>query len=112
MNDKQPDNEAQIPKLDLPSKLTPAEIEQRLKPLTRWRLEAGALTRTFHFPNFVEALALTNRIGAIAEAQAHHPDIFLTWGRVELRIWTHDIGGLSEGDFTLAAEIDGLEVDT
>ena len=112
MNDKHPDNEAQIPKLDLPSKLTPAEIEHRLKPLTRWRLEAGALTRTFDFPNFVEALALTNRIGAIAEAQAHHPDIFLTWGRVELRIWTHDIGGLSEGDFSLAAEIDGLEVDT
>jgi len=48
------------------------------------------------------------QLGAIAEVQGHHPDIYLAWGKVEIKIWTHKINGLSESDFVLAAKIDKL----
>lgn len=67
---------------------------------------APFLEKTFEFPDFAEALAFTNQVGAIAEAAGHHPDIHLSWGRVRIEIWTHAIGGLSESDFILAAKID------
>jgi len=51
-------------------------------------------------------LDFTNKVGAIAEEQAHHPDIFLAWGKVQVKIWTHKIDGLTESDFILAAKID------
>ena len=52
------------------------------------------------------ALAFTNRVGAVAEEQGHHPDIYLSWGKVGLKIWTHKIDGLTESDFILAAKAD------
>lgn len=64
------------------------------------------LTKTFSFKNFAEALAFTNEVGRVAEAQKHHPDIYLSWGRVRLEIWTHKIDGLTESDFILAAKCD------
>lgn len=64
------------------------------------------LTKTFTFKNFREALAFTNEVGRIAEQQKHHPDIYLSWGRVRLDIWTHKIDGLTESDFVLAAKCD------
>lgn len=64
------------------------------------------ITRTFRFPDFKTALDFVNRIGTIAEEQGHHPDILLTWGKVEITIWTHKIDGLTESDFILAAKID------
>jgi 4a-hydroxytetrahydrobiopterin dehydratase len=69
---------------------------------------AGAhhLEKTYAFPDFVSALAFTNRVGALAEEQGHHPDIYLTWGRVRLTVWTHKIDGLTESDFVLAAKAD------
>lgn len=74
-----------------------------------WTVENDhELVRKFSFPDFAKALAFTNDIGAIAEQQNHHPDIFLAWGRVEVTIWTHAIDGLSESDFVLAAKIDRL----
>ena len=66
------------------------------------------LTKTCKFRNFREALDFTNRVGALAEEQGHHPDIFLAWGKVEVKIWTHKIDGLTESDFILAAKIDRL----
>ncbi|HEX9730225.1 MAG TPA: 4a-hydroxytetrahydrobiopterin dehydratase [Gemmatimonadales bacterium] len=66
------------------------------------------LQRRFAFSNFADALAFTNRVGAVAEAEGHHPDIFLTWGKVRIEIWTHAIDGLTESDFILAAKIDRL----
>lgn len=62
------------------------------------------LQKKFKLKNFAEALAFTNRIGAIAEAQNHHPDIYLAWGKVEITIWTHKIDGLTESDFVFAAK--------
>lgn len=74
-----------------------------------WEIvEEHHLTKTFTFPNFVEALAFVNRIGAVAEEQGHHPDLYLTWGKVRVDLWTHKIDGLSESDFILAAKIDRL----
>ncbi|MGZ3515931.1 MAG: 4a-hydroxytetrahydrobiopterin dehydratase [Vulcanimicrobiaceae bacterium] len=64
------------------------------------------LQKTYRFKNFVDALAFVNRVGEIAEAQAHHPNIFLAWGRVTLEVWTHKIDGLTESDFILAAKCD------
>lgn len=71
-----------------------------------WKLTASRqLERRFKFPDFQAALAFTNRVGQIAEEQGHHPDIFLTWGEVRLRISTHSAKGLTENDFILAAKI-------
>ena len=64
------------------------------------------LEKEFGFPDFAEALAFTNRAGAVAEAEGHHPDILLAWGRVVVTIWTHKIDGLTRSDFVLAAKID------
>ena len=64
------------------------------------------LEKEYPFRDFKEALAFTDRVGAIAEEQGHHPDILLQWGKVKLTIWTHSIDGLSENDFILAAKAD------
>lgn len=89
----------------------PAAEQQRLQREleTGWRVVEGHhLEREFGFPDFQQALALTNRIGALAEEQGHHPDIHLAWGKVRVTIWTHKIDGLTESDFVLAAKIDRL----
>jgi 4a-hydroxytetrahydrobiopterin dehydratase len=66
------------------------------------------LSKSHTFPDFVSALDFVNRVGAIAEQEGHHPDLYLSWGKVEVRIWTHKINGLTESDFILAAKIDRL----
>ncbi|MCL7970700.1 MAG: 4a-hydroxytetrahydrobiopterin dehydratase [marine benthic group bacterium] len=74
-----------------------------------WQVVADHhLHKVFSFPDFVSALDFTNRVGALAEAEGHHPDIRLSWGRVEIEIFTHKIDGLTESDFVLAAHIDQL----
>jgi 4a-hydroxytetrahydrobiopterin dehydratase len=64
------------------------------------------IQKSFSFPNFVTALEFVNRVGAVAEEQGHHPDIYLAWGKVEIKLWTHKIDGLTESDFIMAARID------
>ena len=66
------------------------------------------LEKEYKFKDFREALGFTNRVGELAEAQGHHPDIFLAWGKVKLTVWTHKIDGLTESDFVLAAKADQL----
>jgi len=66
------------------------------------------LEKGYSFKNFREALDFTNRIGALAEAQGHHPDIYLAWGKVKVTIWTHKVDGLTESDFVFAAKVDTL----
>lgn len=68
------------------------------------------LHRKWETPDFKTALDFTNRIGEIAEREGHHPNIMLTWGMVEVDIWTHKIDGLTESDFILAAKIDRLKI--
>jgi 4a-hydroxytetrahydrobiopterin dehydratase len=66
------------------------------------------LEREFKFKDFREALNFTNKVGELAEEQGHHPDIYLSWGKVKVTIWTHKIDGLTESDFVMAAKIDRL----
>lgn len=67
------------------------------------------LEREFLFKNFAEALVFTNKLGEIAENEGHHPDIFLSYGKVKVQLWTHKINGLTESDFILAAKYDKIE---
>lgn len=74
-----------------------------------WRVvNEHHLEREFSFKNFKEALDFTNKVGALAEEEGHHPDLHLSWGKVRIVLWTHTINGLSENDFILAAKIDQL----
>ncbi len=74
-----------------------------------WRVvNQHHLEKEYQFNNFREALDFTNRVGELAEAQGHHPDIYLTWGKVKLTVWTHKVNGLTESDFILAAKADQL----
>lgn len=66
------------------------------------------LEKEFKFKNFQSALDFTNKVGELAEAVDHHPEIYLAWGRARITIWTHSIGGLSEADFVFAAKTDRL----
>jgi 4a-hydroxytetrahydrobiopterin dehydratase len=66
------------------------------------------LERTFTFPNFVDALSFTNKVGELAEAEGHHPAILTEWGKVTVTWWTHKIKGLHRNDFIMAARTDQL----
>ena len=66
------------------------------------------LERVFTFPNFVQALDFTNKVGTLAEAEGHHPALITEWGKVTITWWTHKIGGLHQNDFIMAAKTDQL----
>jgi 4a-hydroxytetrahydrobiopterin dehydratase len=89
---------------------TAAEAEKYYQALQKsWRLvESHHLEREFRFQNFAQALSFANQIGALAEAEGHHPDLSVSWGKVVVTLWTHKINGLSENDFILAAKIDAI----
>jgi 4a-hydroxytetrahydrobiopterin dehydratase len=86
------------------------DLERFAGQVPDWQVVQGHhLVRSFGFPDFLTALAFVNRAGAIAEQEGHHPDLYLSWGKVEVHIWTHKIDGLTESDFILAAKIDRIE---
>ncbi|HJQ84760.1 MAG TPA: 4a-hydroxytetrahydrobiopterin dehydratase [Candidatus Binatia bacterium] len=86
------------------------EAERLLAETPAWSLDDGAtrIERSFRFPDFAAALAFVNRVGALAEAEDHHPDISFGWGYCRIVLQTHKIKGLHENDFILAAKIDRL----
>jgi 4a-hydroxytetrahydrobiopterin dehydratase len=87
--------------------LSADELDRQAAQVPDWKVvDRQRLARTFRFPDFLKALEFVNRVGAVAEEQGHHPDLHLTWGRVDVETWTHDAGGLTEQDFLLAAKID------
>ena len=87
------------------------DVASRLmEQLDGWTFEQGHLAKSYHFPDFKGALEFVNKIGSIAEEQAHHPDVYMTWGKVSLEVWTHKIDGLTESDFILAAKFDEVPV--
>jgi 4a-hydroxytetrahydrobiopterin dehydratase len=93
-------------------RVSEAEIAE-LKPQTpEWALVERdgiqRLERVFRFTNFAEALKFTNRVGALAEEEGHHPAILTEWGRVTVTLWTHKIRGLHRNDFIMAAKLDSL----
>jgi 4a-hydroxytetrahydrobiopterin dehydratase len=83
------------------------ELQNLARQVPGWQvINSHHITRSFKFPDFQQALNFVNKVGAIAEEQGHHPDIFLAWGKAEVTTWTHKIDGLTESDFILAAKID------
>ena len=81
------------------------DLQDKLK--NDWKIiNEHHLEKEYSFKNFKEALDFTVKVGELAENQDHHPDIFLTWGKVKVTIWTHKIDGLTESDFIFAAKTD------
>lgn len=94
------------------TKLTDNEIASQLSQLPGWAVcvedSINKLRKEFRFKNFVEALAFTNKVGALAEEHNHHPDILTEWGKVTVTWWSHKIKGLHQLDFVLALKTSGL----
>ena len=91
-----------------PEKLSPAEIEQRLQSLPDWAVDQHKLYRQFVFKDFVEAFGFISRVALLAEAMNHHPEWSNVYNRVDIHLTSHDAGGISERDFTLAGRINRL----
>lgn len=85
--------------------LSSAEITQGLTAVPDWRLDKGALTRSFSFTDFREAMSFVNSVAALAERAGHHPDIDIRYNKVNLSLSSHDAGGITDRDFSLAKEI-------
>lgn len=82
-------------------------IKELQAQLDGWEVQdEHHLTKTYKFDDFAGALAFVNRVGEVAEAEGHHPDVYLAWGKVRLDVWTHKIDGLTESDFVFAAKAD------
>jgi 4a-hydroxytetrahydrobiopterin dehydratase len=88
--------------------LTPAQVETALRTVPHWSQQGQSIARTFQFKDFAAAIAFVNRVATLAEEAGHHPDIDVRWNTVALTLTTHDAGGLTERDFSLAASIDAL----
>ena len=97
-------------------RVTEAEIAELRREVPDWQLlerdSIARLERVFHFPNFADALAFTNRVGALTEEDAHHPALLTEWGRVTVTWWTHKIRGLHRNDFIMAAKTDALAAES
>ena len=91
-----------------------AEIAELQREVPDWQLVEREgivrLERAFGFPTFAAALDFTNRVGALAEAEGHHPAVLTEWGHVTVTWWTHKIRGLHRNDFIMAAKTDALFV--
>jgi 4a-hydroxytetrahydrobiopterin dehydratase len=91
-------------------RVTEEEITELKLQIPEWQIierdGVPQLERVFRLRNFAEALAFTNKIGALAESEGHHPAILTEWGRVTVTWWTHKIHGLHRNDFIMAAKTD------
>ena len=108
MNDQQLTHQKCVPCEGNVQPFTPDQVKIYAPQVPEWRvLEDKKLEREFKFKNFVAALTFINKVGAIAEQEGHHPDIYLHgWNKVTFTLWTHAIKGLFLNDFILAAKID------
>jgi len=96
--------------------VTEAEIAELKHEVAGWQLlerdGIARLERVFQVPSFADALAFTSRVGALAEAEGHHPALLTEWGRVTVTWWTHKIRGLHRNDFIMAAKTDALAAES
>ena len=90
------------------SLLSESEITERLKALSGWERNGDEIIKVYKNKNFVESIGFVTKIAVLAEKADHHPDILIQYKNVTLTLSTHSKGGLTEKDFNLAAEIDGL----
>ena len=93
-------------------KLNTKEIQKKMVTLSDWTINTKEteLSKTFLFQNFLSGLAFVAKVTVHAEIQNHHPDIELSYGKVKVKLSTHDVKGLSQSDFNLAKRIDGIKV--
>ena len=92
-----------------------SEIHKYLKKVDGWDVKKNKeeyyfLEKDFKFKNFLESQKFVNKVGNIAEAENHHPDIIFGWGYTKIQIFTHKIKGLVESDFILCAKIDKIKI--
>ncbi len=85
-----------------------ARAEELLRTVDGWSHRDGRLHKHFRFRDFLSAMRFVNAMAALAEEEGHHPDFSVHYSAVDVALWTHAIGGLSENDFILAAKIDAL----
>jgi 4a-hydroxytetrahydrobiopterin dehydratase len=90
------------------AKLGPERVRELLGQVKEWQAQGDKLTKTLTFKNFVAAMSFLNRVAEVAEAEGHHPDFCVHYNKVDFSLSTHDVGGLSDNDFILAAKIDTL----
>jgi 4a-hydroxytetrahydrobiopterin dehydratase len=83
-------------------------IDEGLQGLSGWTVEDGKLRKSYTFVNFVDAVQFVDRLTIVAEAQNHHPDLVVGWGKVVVHLWSHDVGGITSRDLRLAAALDQL----
>ncbi len=88
------------------AKLSAGDIERALKSLTGWNRDRDFITKEFRFRTFMEGIRFVDDVAVIAESQEHHPDIHVVWTTVTLKIQTHDEGGITNWDVSLAKEIE------
>ncbi len=91
-------------------KLSPQAINEQLAQLDGWSLHDGKLQRQFVFRHFVEAFGFMSQVALLAEAMDHHPEWSNVYNRVKIELTTHDAGGITDRDFTLAGRINGVLV--
>ena len=84
------------------------EIAEKLNAIPDWSYEDGQITRTFSFETFMDGIDFVGEIAEAAEAADHHPDIDIRYSNIKVSLSSHDIGGISERDFALAAEVSRL----
>jgi 4a-hydroxytetrahydrobiopterin dehydratase len=88
--------------------LNETQADEALAKLSGWSRDGVTIERTAKLPSFPKAIEAVDRVAELAEAADHHPDIDIRWRTVTFRLSTHSVGGLTEKDFALAAEIDGV----
>jgi 4a-hydroxytetrahydrobiopterin dehydratase len=88
--------------------MTPEDLASALEGLDGWSSEDSFIVKSVKFSNFAESLAFVNKVGAIAEKADHHPDIAFGWGYADIKLTTHDRGGVTDVDISLARKIDAL----
>ena len=84
------------------------QIKLRLKTLQGWQRKGNEIAKLFEYKDFARSMGFVNSVALLAEKANHHPDIDIRWNKVTLTLSTHSAGGLTQKDFTLAAEIDQL----
>jgi 4a-hydroxytetrahydrobiopterin dehydratase len=90
--------------------LSRIETKPLFEQLRGWEvIDNHHLRKSLSFKDFRSALEFVNRVGELAEREGHHPDLYLSWGKARIELWTHKVNGLTESDFVMAAKIDALD---
>ena len=89
-------------------RLSQAEISEKIKEVDNWSLRGESIQKEWKFKDFRKAMIFINKIANLAEEHDHHPELYNVYNKVRLTFSTHDVGGLTDKDFKIAKEVDGL----